>query len=34
MEVVFKVLMEKKRGTQVAPELINTKLAAHHMLGM
>ena len=27
MEVVFKVLMEKKRGTQVAPELINTNLA-------
>ena len=27
MEVVFKVLMEKKRGTQVAPELINTNLS-------
>ena len=27
MEVVFKVLMEKKRGTQVAPELINTNPA-------
>ena len=27
MEVVFKVLMEKKRGTQVAPEFINTNLS-------